>query len=75
MTEQRHIIAILRGITPPETIAACEVLVAAGITMIEVPLNSPDALRSISDAAAAFAGRADIGAGTVLTEAEADAGR
>jgi 2-dehydro-3-deoxyphosphogalactonate aldolase len=69
----RHIIAILRGITPPETIAVCEALVAAGITMIEVPLNSPDALVSIRDAAKAFKGRAAIGAGTVLSEAEADA--
>ena len=47
MTDHRHIIAILRGITPAETIAVCEALVAAGITMIEVPLNSPDALNSI----------------------------
>jgi 2-dehydro-3-deoxyphosphogalactonate aldolase len=69
----RHLIAILRGITPPETIAVCEALVDAGITMIEVPLNSPEALQSIGDAAAAFAGRADIGAGTVLTPAEAEA--
>ena len=47
MPDPRHIIAILRGITPPETIAVCEVLVATGITLIEVPLNSPDALTSI----------------------------
>ena len=71
--DHRHLIAILRGITPPETIAVCEALVAAGITMIEVPLNSPEALQSIGDAAKAFAGRAAIGAGTVLTPAEADA--
>jgi 2-dehydro-3-deoxyphosphogalactonate aldolase len=76
--DHRHIIAILRGITPPETVAVCEALVAAGITMIEVPLNSPDAFRSIEDAAKAFDGRALIGAGTVLSRTDveqvADAG-
>jgi len=70
--EHRHLIAILRGITPPETLAVCESLVAAGITLIEVPLNSPDALTSIADAAKAFKGRALIGAGTVLTADQAD---
>jgi 2-dehydro-3-deoxyphosphogalactonate aldolase len=69
----RHLIAILRGITPPETIAVCGALVSAGITLIEVPLNSPDALRSIADAAKAFAGRADVGAGTVLSVEDVDA--
>ena len=38
-TDRRHIIAILRGITPEETIAVCETLLQSGITMIEVPLN------------------------------------
>ncbi len=70
--DHRHIIAILRGITPSETLAVCDSLVAAGITMIEVPLNSPDAFRSISDAAKAFDGRALIGAGTVLSRADVD---
>lgn len=74
----RHIIAILRGITPPETLEVCDALVLAGITMIEVPLNSREALRSIEDAARAFDGRALIGAGTVLSRddvhAVADAG-
>jgi 2-dehydro-3-deoxyphosphogalactonate aldolase len=72
LTEHRHIIAILRGITPPEAINICEALFAAGIAMIEVPLNSPDALKSIRDAARALAGRATIGAGTVLSEADVD---
>jgi 2-dehydro-3-deoxyphosphogalactonate aldolase len=69
----RHLIAILRGIKPTEMIATCEALVSAGITMIEVPLNSPDPLRSISQASSEFAGRAAIGAGTVLSADEADA--
>jgi len=68
----RHIIAILRGITPPETIAVCEALISAGITMIEVPLNSPEPLRSIGDAAKAFDGQAMIGAGTVLSRSDVD---
>ena len=74
----RHLIAILRGITPPETLDVCHALIAAGITMIEVPLNSPDALRSIALAAEALGDDAMIGAGTVLSKkqvwAVADAG-
>lgn len=73
MLEHRHIIAILRGISPAEVTDVCEALVAAGITMIEVPLNSPDPLSSIGSAARLFAGRADIGAGTVLSIKDVDA--
>ncbi len=72
MTTHRHIIAILRGITPAEMLPVCEALVAAGITMIEVPLNSPEPLSSIGSAARTFAGRAEIGAGTVLTIKDVD---
>lgn len=73
MTRHRHLIAILRGITREETIAVCEVLVGAGITMIEVPLNSPEPMRSISAASKALADRANIGAGTVLVPPDVDA--
>lgn len=72
MSGHRHIIAILRGITPPETINVCKALLEAGITMVEVPLNSPEALKSIGSAAKAFAGKGSIGAGTVLGAAEVD---
>lgn len=72
MTAHRHIIAILRGVRPEEAVPVCEALVAAGITLIEVPLNSPDPLASIGSAAKLFAGRAEIGAGTVLTPEAAD---
>ncbi len=66
MSDHRHIIAILRGITPQESIPVCEALIAAGITMIEVPLNSPEALTSIALASNALSEKAGIGAGTVL---------
>ncbi|SFZ82067.1 2-keto-3-deoxy-phosphogalactonate aldolase [Devosia enhydra] len=73
MIEHRHIIAILRGITPAETINVCDVLVRAGIGLIEVPLNSPEPLKSIAAAARHFGTQARIGAGTVLTPEGADA--
>jgi len=73
MAEHRHIIAILRGITTSETVAVCEALAGAGITMIEVPLNSPDALTSIAMAESALRDRAEIGAGTVLSRKQVDA--
>jgi 2-dehydro-3-deoxyphosphogalactonate aldolase len=63
----RPLIAILRGLTPPEATDIARALIEAGIDRIEVPLNSPDPFDSIRAMVDAFGDRALIGAGTVLT--------
>ena len=60
------LIAILRGITPPEAEAIGLQLYDAGFRLIEVPLNSPDPLDSIRAMRAALPTDCLIGAGTVL---------
>ncbi|GAA0776198.1 2-dehydro-3-deoxy-6-phosphogalactonate aldolase [Roseibium denhamense] len=62
----RNIIAILRGLDPREALPITEVIINAGITRIEVPLNSPNPLKSIEAMATTFSSQAEIGAGTVL---------
>ncbi len=66
------VVAILRGVRPDEVVAVTEALYAEGLRIVEVPLNSPDPLASIAALARAFAGRAVIGAGTVLTAADVE---
>ena len=61
------IVAILRGVKPAEVVAIGEALVAAGIGLIEVPLNSPDPIESVGSLATALRDRALCGAGTVMT--------
>ncbi len=67
------LVAILRGVKPDEVEMIGEALVEAGFTIIEVPMNSPQPLDSIARLAKRFAGRAVIGAGTVLRVEDVDA--
>jgi len=61
-------IAILRGVRPDEVLALSDILVETGFSIIEVPLNSPEPLRSIERLATALPDTL-IGAGTVLSPA------
>ena len=61
------LVAILRGIRPEETEGVVVDLLESGLRAIEIPLNSPDAFRSIEIAAKLAPADALIGAGTVLT--------
>jgi 2-dehydro-3-deoxyphosphogalactonate aldolase len=60
------LVAILRGLKPEEALDVGQAIVKAGFHILEVPLNSPDPLRSIQILAAAFP-HALVGAGTVTT--------
>ena len=62
---QLPLIAILRGLTPAEAPAMGEALVSSGFAIIEVPLNSPEPLKSIAVLSQQFP-QTLIGAGTVL---------
>ena len=61
------LIAILRGLTPDEALPVGQALAEAGFRIIEVPLNSPQPLRSIETLARALGDRCLIGAGTVTS--------
>lgn len=60
------LVAIIRGVTPGEVQAVGEAIYESGIRIIEVPLNSPEPLKSIEKLAQLFGDRALVGAGTVL---------
>ena len=72
------LVAILRGVTPARIETIAEALFEAGFRAIEVPLNSPDPLKSIGLLARQFGDRCLTGAGTVLAPEDvsrvADAG-
>lgn len=64
------LIAILRGIRPDEAESIGVALEEAGVTIVEVPLNSPDPYRSIATLARVFGDRMLVGAGTLTDPAQ-----
>ena len=66
----RELIAILRGIRPDEACSIAEVLIESGITIIEVPLNSPSALKSIELMVRSVGSDIIFGAGTVVNSSQ-----
>ena len=60
------LVAIIRGVLPEEAEAIGEAIYEGGIRIIEVPMNSPEPLKSIELLATSFGEHALVGAGTVV---------
>jgi 2-dehydro-3-deoxyphosphogalactonate aldolase len=63
--QRSPLIAILRGVQPSEAESICAALEESGIAIVEVPLNSPEPLKSIEVLSRSFGDRMLIGAGTL----------
>jgi len=61
------LIAILRGLTDAEAMCVGMCLYDAGLRTLEVPLNSPDPLRTIATLREGLPADCAVGAGTVLS--------
>lgn len=64
------LVAIIRGVTPAESVEIGRALLEGGIRIIEVPLNSPEPFASIERIAGDLGEEALVGAGTVLDPAD-----
>ncbi|MEZ9699921.1 2-dehydro-3-deoxy-6-phosphogalactonate aldolase [Vibrio sp. 10N.261.46.E12] len=73
LNDHLPLVAIIRGVEPADCIRVTQILIEEGFSMIEVPLNSPDALTSIKMLVEHFGDQYLIGAGTVTTPEKAQA--
>jgi 2-dehydro-3-deoxyphosphogluconate aldolase/(4S)-4-hydroxy-2-oxoglutarate aldolase len=69
---RRKVLAIIRADGPDRALECIHTLVTAGITILEVSLTTPGGAEAIAKARSEFDPSVLIGAGTVLTTAQAD---
>jgi 2-dehydro-3-deoxyphosphogluconate aldolase/(4S)-4-hydroxy-2-oxoglutarate aldolase len=67
-----RVVAILRGCDPDHILPIAEALYAGGIRLLEITLNSRDALSTIKETSDRLGDKLLVGAGTVLTPDEAE---
>src|SRR5262245_21494159 len=70
--EKGRVIAIMRGDFGGGEEEIVAVLVEAGITAVEVTLNSPNAVDAIKRIAQRFGNKSAVGAGTVLSSEDVE---
>jgi 2-dehydro-3-deoxyphosphogalactonate aldolase len=70
MNKNRELIAILRGLTLDRCVKVSEILITEGFSKLEVPLNSPNPMETISKMQNSFGNSVTIGAGTVTNVSE-----
>jgi 2-dehydro-3-deoxyphosphogalactonate aldolase len=66
------LVAILRGVRPSEVEAIGLALERAGVSIVEVPLNSPQPLESIAILSRVFGDRMLVGAGTLTRPSQVE---
>ena len=71
-TQAAGMVMIIRGVPPDWAVPIGEALLAADVDVMEITLNTPHALDMISTLHHALGDRMAIGAGTVLTVADAE---
>lgn len=64
--EEQKLIAIIRGYNPEEAVSIAGALKAGGIRLVEITLNSPQAIKAIEAVSEHFGDEMLVGAGTVL---------
>ncbi|MEU0093554.1 bifunctional 4-hydroxy-2-oxoglutarate aldolase/2-dehydro-3-deoxy-phosphogluconate aldolase [Kribbella sp. NPDC006257] len=69
---RRKVLAIIRADGPDRALKCIRTLVGAGITALEVSLTTPGGAEAIAKARSEFDSSILIGAGTVITAAQAD---
>lgn len=67
------LVAVIRATRPEDALFAARAMAAAGVRGIEITFTVPDAAASIREAVSALPAAVVVGAGTVLTEAQARA--
>ena len=68
---QHKIVAIVRGMKPQDAVSLANALLKGGISILEITLNSHNALSVIEQLSDIFKGKMLIGAGTVLSAEDA----
>ncbi|MGP0629622.1 bifunctional 4-hydroxy-2-oxoglutarate aldolase/2-dehydro-3-deoxy-phosphogluconate aldolase [Nitrospina sp. 32_T5] len=69
---RKPVLGIIRGITESQLPGVLEAVVRSGVEFIEITLNTPGAVSLIKLADQGFSDRLCLGAGTVLTQPEAE---
>lgn len=70
--KQYKIIVIIRGYDTDDVLKIVEVLYKSGIKLVEITLNSPNALHSLEKISKIYKNKMFVGAGTVMTVEEVD---
>lgn len=69
--EKMPVVAIIRGVTPDEVAEIGTAIYEAGVSIIEVPLNSPEPFTSIQRLSSELGDRCIVGCGTLVKKSDA----